>query len=31
MGTNFFIGVGVLLVELLVYQVSMVSAANWLR
>ena len=31
MGTNFFIAIGVLPVEQLAYQVSMVSAANWPR
>ena len=31
MGTEFFIAVGVLPVELLAYQVSMVCTANWPR
>ena len=31
METELFIVLGVLSVELLAYQVSMVSAANWLR
>ena len=31
MGTEIFIVPGVMLVELLAYQVLMVSAANWLR
>jgi len=31
MGTEFFIAVGVFLVELLAYQVSMDSAVNWPR
>ena len=31
MGTEFFIAIGVFPVELLDYQVSMVSAANWPR
>ena len=29
MGTEFFIAVGTFSVELLVYQISMVCAANW--
>ena len=29
MGTELFIAIGVFLVELLAYQVSMVCAANW--
>ena len=31
MGTEFFIAIGVFPVELLDYQVSMVSATNWPR